>query len=569
MDSLYPKLTVVQSNPQKILISFLYTAFKVLIGDTIDLFVEGGTEALATVKVGNPNGHWSQGSFKVGQVVLDLSAVTFHVSKQYFLYYVSQNVKGSQCALSWNSENGVLTQVKAEQEPTELLDYSDVSATTSIDTSSFECPTSSPQPSSSFFVVTESDSTPQVPEELFVIDNTLDDSDCESQTYDCKGFPQSSALSSHSNQSIPGNKESEASVWIQSSNELPTTMSNDKPEAKDTKNIEEADISSTVHNCIDCSGKHSVNVMSASVNWDDRVISQAEIQLLKSNNKDLHQKQRKLTEIMEKMQRELVFLRAKSGDSNEVTEKIRQLEQEIDQYKHQIDSLEIELAENKSQLEMTQVEIQKLKKDMKELKKKNAQLTIERNTHFERNATLLNEVQDKEKENEVLKSENMVLRGKLRRLAEKEQQEPVKQRRLSQSGYDARAPASRPLDLLLTRETKLKSPPPPHDSEPRRRHDKKPHQAPLDKPVPQQPPGSSPKQKHEIHRRENPTPIIKRPAHNNDQRASEISEQRVDGIVSSIRDTPIIVCPICQKSLSARENDYSVQLHVEQCLQKT
>ena len=99
---------------------------------------------------------------------------------------------------------------------------------------------------------------------------------------------------------------------------------------------------------------------------------------------------------MEKMQRELVFLRAKSGDSNEVTEKIRQLEQEIDQYKHQIDSLEIELAENKSQLEMTQVEIQKLKKDMKELKKKNAQLTIERNTHFERNATLLNEVQDKD-----------------------------------------------------------------------------------------------------------------------------------------------------------------------------
>ncbi len=548
MDS-YPKLTVVESSPQKILISFLYSVFNVLIGDTIALFVERGTGPLATVTVGNPSGHWSQGSFKVGQVVLDISAVTFCVNNRYILYYVSQGSNRSSCALTWNSKQGILTEQKIGEEPTELQDYTYVSATTSIETSSFESPTASPQPSSSFVVVTDCDSTPQVPEELFV---STEDSDCQSQPDDFEESPD--PFSSHSN-------------YIPANSEVCSPMQDDTSESTETQNEVSSTVTKTPESADILSARQSV--MSVSVNWDNRVMSQGELQLLKSNNKDLHQKLRQQTKIMEKMQSKLD--QAKSGDSNEMSEKTHQLEY---QYKHQIDSLEIEMAEVKSQLERAQLDVQKLKEDKKASKKKINQLTIEKNTHFERNATLLNELQDKEKEMEVLRSENMVLQEKLRRRTEKQQQEPVKRKKLIQNGHDTRPPPSRPLlDLASTGEGKLKSPPPPHESKTRLRAGvEKVHQPPLDKPSTRQPPPrSSPKRKHEAQMRDNP-PITAKPSYSGQlQRANEvtISEPRVDDIANSMRGTPTIVCPVCQKSLSARENDYGVLLHVEQCLQNT
>lgn len=45
-----------------------------------------------------------------------------------------------------------------------------------------------------------------------------------------------------------------------------------------------------------------------------------------------------------------------------------------------------------------------------------------------------------------------------------------------------------------------------------------------------------------------------------------LSEERIEEIASQLRGAPVVVCPVCQKILHARENDYAVLLHVEYCL---
>ncbi len=576
-----PKLTVVQSDSKKILISFLYSissAINVLIDDTISLLVEGSTEALASVIVGNPRGHWSQGNFKVGQVTLDISAVTVYLGKRYNLCYVSQDTIESSLALTWKPEDGAFTEYceqNNEQEPATspaMQDYTFVSGNIYSDTSSgFECPRMSSQTSSSFVVVDEIDSKPQEPEELILVENGTDD--FHSQPDDFEGFPD--PVNSPSN---PENNESEP--WIQS----PGIPSEILFKTEDVEENTEVPCTSVNKTSPKSDPAADVNLMqsdiplemSASVNWDDR--PQGEVKLLRSKNRDLNQKLSKLTKIMGNMQNELVVLREKPGHSEETMEKIRHLEAELKQCKQKSDSLEIVIA--------------KLKEEKHLLKKKNAQLTIERNTQFERSATLLDELQDKEKENEVLKSENIVLQGKLKRLDDNERKKKQQPRNQEQDPRRAKVDPieipvkltthktpvenghktepSRPSDLPLTGGAKLKPAPPPQIVPQERRRPpegRKTHQPPLDKQPPRQPLRKSSQTKPDSQKRGDPAHASK--VLHSDQRASDmiISEQRVGELANSVRGTSSIVCPICQKSLHAREGEYSVRLHVEQCLQ--
>ncbi len=574
----YPKLIVGQSDSKKVLISFLYSISSayVLIDDTISLFVEESTEALASVNVGNPKGHWCQGNFKVGQVTLDISAVTVYLDKRYSLCYVSQDTIRSSLALTWKPEDGAFTEYREqnnEQEPATspaIQDYTFASGNIYSDTSSFECPRMSSQTSSSFVVVDEIDSKPQEPEELLVVENGADDFHRQP---DFEGFPD--PVNSQSNP--------ESEPWAQS----PWTPTEILSKTEDVEeNIEVPSTTSQTNDPADDLVPSDIPLeMSASVNWDDR--PQREVKLLRSNNKDLHQKIRKLTKIMETMQNELVVLREKPGDSEETTEKIRRLESEI---KQKSDSHEILIAK-----------LNKLKEEKHILQKKNTQLTTERNTQFERSATLLNELQDKEKENEVLQSENIVLQGKVKRLENNERkkkrqpnQEPDQRRakldpinfpvKLTphktpvDNGPKAEPPTSRPSDLPLTGGAKLKPAPPPQIVPQERRQApevRKTHQPLLAKQPARQPLKSSSQTKPETQKRGD-TQTRGNPAHaskplRSDQRASDmtISERRVGELANSLRGTPSIVCPICQKSLHAREDEYSVLLHVEQCLKST
>jgi len=256
--------------------------------DTIGLFEEGSTTPIAAVNVGSPWGHWQEGVHKVGLVNINTTNVEFTDNQLYKIAYVRDStdeiISNSIVILSF--QDGVLTPQVISDE-----DFTCIPGPLSINLGSFESPKSIGEPSSSFVVVPESEPMPQVTNYVESLPEPTD--------------PPEQWIESHEDQ--PENilcVESEDTVLLPDSLEEPVKFP-----------------------ATDFPLSELPNQMSVSVNVSasDRHVSQREAQSLKSVNKDLILKQKKLTEIIQSLQGQL----AKALENSESSDKVRALEQKI------------------------------------------------------------------------------------------------------------------------------------------------------------------------------------------------------------------------------------------------
>ena len=363
--------------------------------------------------------------------------------------------------------------------------------------------------------------------------------------------------------------------------------------------------------------------MSASAVFVDQFTSQKEAKVLKNNNKELRQKIKKLTKLLEDMQHKKQALELQLAEGNFRVSALSDLE---------------------SKLKQTEISMESLKEHVRLLTSENGTLTekvsVLRNdckTQNDRNAKLLSKIQECETLSTVLASENAVLNVKVHHLEEhlqklkrkehrkREGERPSSGKRETHEPKEHKnhhAVASKP-----TKRDHQGSKPKLHESgtksseqilqevrpKPRvHHHHHHHHRTILDdpkhsKPEEKQPPKTSrptelslggipqptPAPRHSKGARKEPgasegqnlllkeTKQLKLPEEPHkvpgEDDTSSLSETRIQEIVSQLRgeelddikaSSPVAVCPVCQKQLFARESEYGVQLHVEHCLDR-
>lgn len=349
------------------------------------------------------------------------------------------------------------------------------------------------------------------------------------------------------------------------------------------------------------------DLMSSSTVFVDQFTSQKEAKILKNHNKELRQKLKKLTKLMETLQQEKLALQSKTVESNSQLSAIRDLDLRLKQAE-----------EEKRKLEE---QCQLLHNEKEQLKEKLYAAQNECRTQVERSADLLSKVQEYETQNTVLVSENEVLKGKLHQLEQaqkherkerRREKERLAERKVQEHHKSHHAVPSKPLATknehqdskpkALNSETKVGEQKL-HQVIPKPRKDRHYPQAepkPKDKEIA---PSTSRPTELPLGLTEYPTPA---PRHNKgtkkgldgskakpvkqretkqpapqeylhqkvpqEDKNGSLSEGRIQEIVTQLRgeghggSSPIVVCPVCQKQLLARENDYGVLLHVEHCL---
>ena len=660
--------------------SFRYptTYRRVKNNDRICLVQEGAVstdQSLASVKVGNPSGHWldEQGCYKSGKAVLDISKVELPSDEaQYMLLYVGKRETGSEEILARSKvftvcpKDSLLDGYSCQSLEDQLvlvnkvpnsLDSSEALSDISIN-GSFNHSYSPAQPSSSFVVVSENDSHKQESEVLSV----LEDVELKSESGDLsipEDFDLLVTVAKQNSASVPLLIESEP--WTQPSETGEPISRSDRPIPKQrtyaklkekSTNTESKGVPRETNEVgvqvespspqpaptVDKMGVSSTDLdfellhspesvdMSASVNLGAAVVSQREARMFKSANKEQRLKIKKLTSRMEEMIREIVTLKEKLKDVD--VQIVRELEKELEQIKEEKERILYQLTEEKGALEQ-----------------KASQLQLECSTLFERCTTLLTQLQEKETESTILASENLVLREKVKYLEEKlkktehkhhkkerEQEskkvkpkdpvvrdlyKPQPQKKVTDVPAAATIPdkqqsyptvelipqRNRPTNLPLGSNDNVKPASLPklalvstknrshsstrNSAEPRPQATEKidsgkshpyPHRAvkkiqavPTPKPTTSE--ARSQHSQYSHHRATKKTdtesrtiPKFSQDPTTTETRTESLSEERIEEIASQLRGAPVVVCPVCQKVLHARENDYSVLLHVEYCL---
>ena len=642
------EIKVISSDTQKLLVWFYYhlTTFTVQLLDKICLFEyerhPDSRQTVASVRVSNPRGHWPERSGKAGQVVLDISEVNISQERNYQLGYVRTSHTGQETlltstVLAVRPSDGVLVE-QQDLPSSENLGFSLVSGNSSIDTNSFDFgPSSSDQPSSSFVVVSEGDSQRLESEEISSGIKNAPENFTNSPVLSHK--PLEPQLIDSTEPQVEDNTKD--LIDFEDSSPVVASVPNSQLTREPGASIHFKDDESV-------SSEHSTSVvppeMSLSVNiGGEKFISQKEALMYKNANRDLLQKQKKLMAIMQKMkeakstedidalkneivqlkkQRDELLLKYTETEEQLIVEiaekqtlqamiislkkKLLHLEQQIQALKEENEVLrENSQAAGKEQAQQMSAEIHSLRKDIEVRTKKISQLTLERDTQFARSSTLLSELQDKEQEYEVMRSENLVLQGKLKRLETEKKKlemrshkeaelrrvkeidsrikqrdpEPVKTHQSPSKPLEnginrekePQALSNRPTDLPLAGGARLKPTPPPANTQQSRAHDaqhKQHRQAAHDLEPARKPSVSASKHQEQVTPRQRDQASAPKPQPSIKREAGHISERRVEEITQSLRGAPTVVCPICQKVLHARQNEYSVLLHVEHCLSK-
>ena len=356
----------------------------------------------------------------------------------------------------------------------------------------------------------------------------------------------------------------------------------------------------------------NITDMSSSTIFIEKFVSQKEAQMLKSSNKDLRLKLRKLTEILEEKELENEKYKKMLSQTQESLK--QRIEQEgqahedisglKERFQAQQNELERQQRRGEEERERTENVNKKLIIEKSVLEEKMKNLSLEKETLFVRSSQLLLQLQESETKRVVVNSEKHVLQGKIDYLSAELRKLKLSLQGKNKSGETKqRAPEipvgqkrepfnPSPSDLTVASREDLALKPKDrvenskkqkvkkqrreltvingHDDaatfEQATKYEQTSERRPLYKVVRCHHPSGGDNMQKEDH-------SVRKNAAEKKDTLESLPKDRVEAIAGQLRgessreDVATVECPICNKKLYSRENNYGVLLHVEHCIE--